>query len=105
MSEFSRQAAMGAVIAAFLALAGPDSGVADSQSAMQRETNSGLLQRIALTSEPIASAALLICGSSSRSAPRMSETNAFLTAAFQSCGDRVLTNALDTFADVVSRLK
>lgn len=101
MSTISRQAAMGAVVAGFLALgASADGGVIGSQSGMV-EPSIGMLDRIAAASEPFASAAIRICGTQSTTR----QPHVLLAAAFQSCGDRVLTNALDAFAEVVARLR
>lgn len=109
MSKVSRQVAMGAVVAAFLALgasAGPESGAFVSQSGMQPGgPNIGVLDRITSASEPIASVAMRICGNSSQSASRDEGSHAVLTAAFRSCGDRALAVALDAFAEVCTRLK
>lgn len=109
MNKISRQVAIGALVAAFLALgasANPESGVVGSQSTMLRvEPNIGVLERITAASEPIASTAIRICAGSSQSTPRVGESYAFFTAAFQSCRDRALTDALDAFAEAVARLK
>ncbi|MGA7713678.1 MAG: hypothetical protein WCA81_17410 [Rhizomicrobium sp.] len=109
MSKISRQAGMGALVAAFLVLgasARPDSGAFGSQSAMPLgELRIGALERITAASEPMASAAIRICESSSQSVLRNAGPYAFLAAALQSCSDKALTDALDAFAEIAARLK
>ena len=109
MNKIGRHAVMGAVVAVLLALganASPDGGDFTNLSGIQRsEPNSGVLQRLAAVSEPIAAEAIRLCGGSSQSSSRAGETYTVLAAAFQSCSDRALTNALDAFAQVVARLK
>ena len=109
MSKVSRQAAIGAVVAAFLALgasASPESGNLIDQGGMPHsEANIGVLEKIAVANEPIASVAIRICASSRQSAAREGEPNAVLTTAFQACGDKALAAALDAFAEIGARLK
>lgn len=107
MNITNRQAAIGAFVAMALMLgasASPDRGV-QSSVLPYADWNIRAHESEAVLGKHIALVAIRACGDQAQFSPHDRDAEAYLAKAFETCGTKALSAALDTFAEVAAHLK